>query len=82
MARYKWTSNKDSQDGTEIIVLESGEKLRLNEEAELSEEEVSQLRQRHNLREVDSQPSDAGAEAGASEESSEPAASNSKSSRL
>lgn len=53
MAKYKYTSNKDSQDGTEVIVLESGEELKIGGEAELEEAELEALRARFNLREVD-----------------------------
>lgn len=53
MPRYKYTSNKDSQDGTEVVVLKNGERLKQGDEAELTEEEAAELRGRFNLREVE-----------------------------
>lgn len=49
---YKYTSNKDSQDGTEEIRLPGREPVTKGGEVELTEAEHAQLSERLNLREV------------------------------
>jgi hypothetical protein len=52
MAVYKYTSNKDELDGTEVVRLEDGREMRMGDEVELSDKEHEQLKERHNLRRV------------------------------
>lgn len=54
MALYKYTSNKDPLDGTEEIRLPGREPVSQGEEVELSDAEHDLLKERLNLRKVDS----------------------------
>ena len=58
MAVYRYEGNKDPLDQTELIVLDGslesgGRRVSLGGEVELSDDEVENLRQFHNLRKVD-----------------------------
>lgn len=55
---YKYTSNKDSNDGTEEIRLPGREPVRQGEEIELTEAEHDLLKGRLNLRESSSAEGD------------------------
>jgi hypothetical protein len=50
MALYKYTSNKDPQDGTEEIGVPGGPLVPLGGEIELTDEEYDQFKGRFNLR--------------------------------
>jgi hypothetical protein len=66
MALYKYTSNKDPLDGTEEIRLPGREPVSKGGEVELSESEHDLLKERLNLRKVESDDSDSEQEQGAS----------------
>lgn len=66
---YKYTSNKDSRDGTEEIRLPGHEPVRQGEEIDLTDAEHELLKERLNLREVGSEDSKSGQGSSATQES-------------
>jgi len=46
MSGYRYTGNKDSRDGTEVLILSDGSRVALGGVAELNKEELKTLEER------------------------------------